>query len=342
MDKHRLTVRPTPKSGESLTSFLFRTGISNGCDKMDIWRDIHTGSVHMLRSNLYYRLDYDFCLIDPKRLSRLLDITLDSIAQLSYFTVCSKFFNNPYQEYDRAMVMIQKALDKKSRKFCPSCIKQEDVYKLIWQLKEIDNCFIHNIKLESNVKLVDIPVVVADTNDLSQQKKTYHRWLFLLESDQMLTKRYGKLSMERSLALKLLFVAQNQATDYIRKDIVGFSKNLVKSLVAFVRGNSVVKKVTQSLLFEVLDYANMNIEQFSKIDVPKSYLNSILTVKEKKVSPSRACMTPWCCNSEHQRMILVNERVEPRKKGIRYPYYFVCEGCFMRYAYQPQPTNGRK
>lgn len=140
-------------------------------------------------------------------------------------------------------------------------------------------------------------------------------------------------AMERSLALKLLFVAQNQASLYIRRDIVGLSKNHVHWFVTFVRGTSVIRKVTQSLLFEVLDYANMAIEDFAKLDVPKSYLNSIFTVKEKKTAD--VCVTPWCCHREHKRMIFINERVEQKKKGIRYPYYFVCEGCFMRYAYQP-------
>lgn len=337
MDNQQLSVRPTPRSGESLTSFLFRAGNLNGCDEMDIWRDIHAGSAHMIRSNLFYRLDYDFCLIDPKRLSTLLDVTLDSIGQLTYFTVCSKFFDDPNQDYDRAMVMIQMVLDKKSSKFCPSCIEKDGAYKLIWQLKEIENCFIHNTRLELNTELVDVSEVVEDTNDLIQQAKTYHRWLFLHEPDQMLTKRYGKLNMERSLALKLLFVAQNQEKIYIRKNIVAFSKNLVKSLVAFVRGTSVKKKVTQSLLFDVLDYANMTIEDFAKLDVPMSYLNSILKVKEKKTAG--VCVTPWCCHREQKRMIFINERIEPRKKGIRYPYYFVCEGCFMRYAYQPESNQ---
>ncbi|WP_162341505.1 TniQ family protein [Paenibacillus paridis] len=337
MVNHQLTVRPTPKSGESLTSFLFRAGNLNGCDEMDIWRDIHAGSDHMIRSNLFCRLDYDFCLINPRRLTRLLDISLDDIAQLTYFTVCSKFFDNPYHDYDRAMVMIQMALDKKSKRFCPSCTKQENVYMLIWQLKDIDKCYIHNIKLDSNVKLVDIPEVEADIKDFNQQVELYRRWQFLLTPGQMLTKKYGNLNMERSLALKTLFVAQNQATVYIRKDIVGFSKNLVKSLVAFVRGTSVIKKVTQSILFEVLDYANMTIEDFVKLDVPKLYLNSLLTVKKKKTAG--ICETPWCCHRERKKMIYINERVEPRKKGIRYPYYFVCEGCFMRYAYQPESNQ---
>lgn len=333
MDNQQLSVRPTPKSGESLTSFLLRAGNLNGCNEMDIWRDIHAGSVHMIKSNLFYRLDYDYCLIDPKRLTRLLDVSLDSIAQLTFFTVCSKFFDNPYQDYDRAMAMIQIALDKKSSKFCPSCIEQDSAYKLIWQLKKIDKCFIHNIKLESKANLVDVLEVVDDLNDLNQQAETYRRWQFLLAPGQILTKRYEKLNMERSLALKILFVAQNQASIYIRKDVVGFSKNLVKSLVAFVRDTSVVKKVTQLLLFEVLDYADMTIEDFAKLNVPKSYLNSVVTVKLKK--EAGVCVTPWCCHRELQRMIFINKRVEPRNKRIRHPHYFVCEGCFMRYAYHP-------
>ncbi|QTH41663.1 TniQ family protein [Cohnella sp. LGH] len=336
VENQLLTVRPTPKLGESLTSFLNRAAKLNGCNEMDIWRSIHAGSIHMLRSQLFYRLDYDFCLIDPKQLSMLLDVTLDSIKKLTFFTVCSKFFDDPYKDYDRAMVMIQMALDKRSRKFCPICIEHEDVYKLTWLLKEVDYCFTHNIRLESNTNLADISEVTSDTNDLNKQEVIYRRWNFLLKSDKVLTKRYGRLNMERSLALKLLFVAQNQASVYVRKDIVGFSKNLVKSLVSFVRGTSSVKKVTQSLLFEVLNYANMTIEEFSNLEVPKSYLTSIFTIKEKKNNPPSTCLAPWCYNQEHQRMILIDDRVEPRKKGIRYPYYYVCKGCFMRYAYHPE------
>jgi hypothetical protein len=364
IENQQLTVRPAPKSGECLTSFLFRATRLNHCGEKDIWGDIHVGSVYRKKKHQYVRLDYDFSMIDPSKLSILLELDQKSINNLTFYNVCAKFFDDPYKDFERAMVMMQSALYKKHRKFCPQCLKQNRVFKLIWQVKDIEICNVHQTKLRTSCyecgqgisysydcleihacenqachqKLTDIIEPVEDRAYIQAQLELYHRWEYLM-SDAELSQRIGELPIEKSIALKLLYVAQNQEIAYKRSNILGISKYVVKNMVAFIRGTSEIKKVTLQLLFLMLDQKSMSIEQFARIEVPTSYMDSLFAVKEKQ--RAQACLTPWCTEYRKKKseMHVVNERIEPRRKGIRYSCYFVCKGCYMRYGYQPNQNN---
>jgi hypothetical protein len=358
MKNSKLSIRPTPRLGESITSILLRAGALNACDVMDVWRYVHNGSKYMLRSHLFYRLDYDFQMIELEKLKELLNISSDSLRRLSFFTVCSKFLDDPYRDFDRASLMIQSEIYSKTRRYCPLCFKEEKVFKLIWQVKTIDLCGVHCSKLRTSCphclnpidyksdymccgnpgctsKLWNTPIMEKVSKSSPFELKNHERWSFLLDPNRELTIKYNNLNMERSLALKLLFVAQNQEEVYIRKNIVGIGGNIAKTLASFVRGNSEVKKVTIKLLFEVLDFSGMSIIQFESLKIPNSYIQSIFTSKEKRVKLPQECLSGWCNNLKALDMLLKDERVEPRKTGVRYPYYYVCPNCFMRYSHDP-------
>lgn len=360
LDNQQLTIRPLPKQGECLTSYLFRITNLNYCGDKDIWRDISVGSIYRLKGYQYHRLDYDFTMIDSKKFTALSGLDQSTINKLTFYNLYTKFFDDPYSDFERAKVMIQPFLNKKQRKFCPQCLKQNPSFKLIWQVMDIEICDIHNVELRNsciecghkvsysmdclekqecenstcNFKLTDRIVPIVDKDYIDTQKERCSRWGFLMNSDVMLTEAYGKLTMERSLALKLLYIAQNQQPKYKRKDIRGISKNIIKTLVAHIRGVTDVKKVNLKLLFQLLDLKGLSIEKFAQINVPESYLNSVFSVK--KSFEAQGCLTPWCPKyMKITSMQLVNEGVRPRKSGVKYSRYFVCKECFMRYSHHP-------
>lgn len=358
MKNQSFALRPIPKFGESISSVMLRAATLNGCDAMEIWRYVYIGREHMLRTHLFYRLDYDFRMVCFDKLKELLGISLDSLRSLSFFTVCSKFLDSPFQDYDRASTMIQSAIEKGKRKYCPLCFKNEKVFKLIWQVKSINSCEVHGCNLISHCLCCQSPIEYksdnmccmnsncssylwdvfeyGDISDLSlDESENLARWLFLINPDQELTRNYNGMTMEKSLALKILYVAQNQENKYMRKNVLGIGQTITKSLVSFIRGTSENKKVNIQLLFDVLDLSSMTIEEFANIKIPNSYIQSILEIKKRRVELPQYCLSEWCENSESSTFIFKDERVEPRNSKIRYPYYYICPNCFLRYSYHP-------
>ncbi|MGW7162654.1 TniQ family protein [Paenibacillus taichungensis] len=358
MKNRKFGLRVIPKLGESFSSVILRSAALNGCDAMDIWRYTHIRGEDMLRTHLFYRLDYDFRLIDFDKLKDLLGISSEPLRNLSFFTVCSKFLNNPYQDYDKASLMIQSAIEKHKRKYCPLCFKDEKVFKLIWQVKSINSCEIHGCNLISHCLRCQSPIDyksdnmrcknsncskylwdVIDYEDISNlspnKSENFERWLFLINPNQQLTKDYKNLTMEKSLVLKLLYVAQNQENIYKRKNILGVGETITKSLVSFIRGKSEIKKANIQLLFDVLDFSSITIEEFANIEVPNSYIYSLLQIKKRRVKLPQSCLSQWCENSESSTFIFKDERVEQGRPKIRYPYFYICPNCFLRYSYHP-------
>ncbi|GLX71427.1 TniQ family protein [Paenibacillus glycanilyticus] len=358
-----LTIRPVPASGECLTSFLMRVASLNRCQLKDLWGDIHIGSIHGKRNNLMHKLDVNNSLTSFDNLSKLLknNVTSNELSQLTFNSVFLKFYNEPHDNVERANVMIRPYINMKHRRVCPLCLEEKGYCKLIWQVNDISVCTEHHVKLIDSCKFCETKILYSDPildtltcnnpackrlisdgatfiNDkyfLEEQYFHIENWENLLNYEFILTRNYNDLDLERSLALKLLFVAQNQEATYRRSHVLGLSTNIVKSLISFIRSGRATKKVTLELVFNQINRLKISLEDFQKIDVPESYVSSV-KIEEKLIVP-QACKTPWCptFNSPNFTMEAMYNRIEPRKKGKRYPYYFVCKECFLRYGYDP-------
>ncbi|MEK5377588.1 TniQ family protein [Paenibacillus sp. FSL P2-0173] len=362
MSNERIAIRPIPKQGESLTSYLLRSANLNKYDIKDLWKKAHIGSEHALRSNQYFRLDFDYTMVDHRKLGNLLGLSRVEVQSLTLYNLHSKFLEDPYQDFDRATVM-NNAFHKKSRNYCPECIKRDVFFKLIWQVKDIEICIEHNMILlsecqycnrefnyqddlesfkicthsESERSFTTSQAYILNSDIRERQLKLYQRWEFLLDPNRKLSQTIGQLSLEQSLAVKVLYLGQNQSHKYDRKAIKHISISIIKNLVSLVRGVSCVKKIDWKQLFIILDACNMSIEEFSVLKVPSVYVNNIYKSKEKQ-KPGQ-CLASWCSSfGESKQIILINNRIEPRKTKVRYNYYYICNDCFMKYGYHTETS----
>ncbi|MCU6794858.1 TniQ family protein [Paenibacillus sp. WQ 127069] len=356
----KLDIRIPITTGNSLSSYLFEICASLGRGEVFIWKSFHCGSKFTLRQKQIYKLDYDFATIHFERLSELTKCSTEQLQNLTFFPLYHKFFDNPYADYVRAMVMIQKEIVKNYRKYCPLCLNNEKGFNLLWQIKGFRMCLEHKVELQNSCPhckqtilyhdnvlrlrrcphsdcrgwLTECSSRITELEVLNEQSQLYHLWSFFLDPKKVLTKRVTTFSMEQSLAIKLLYVAQGFSEIYDRSKQIGISNPIAKSLTSFVRGNRAVKKVTLQLIVTIIRTRQLNIEQFAELEVPLSFVNTIYA--EKKNEASGFCLAPWCKEyRKKQSMILIKKRVEPRRANLRYPNYYVCISCFLRYAYRP-------
>ncbi|WP_025689621.1 TniQ family protein [Paenibacillus zanthoxyli] len=353
-----------PKSGESLTSFIHRMAHLNGCEAKDIWTAVSHSNDKSKSHIKFSRFDYDLRIFEREALAVLLGLTVEELNGMSSLKMYSKFFNDPFEDSEIAATMLRDVFNTNVRKICPLCVKENNVLKLIWQIKEIDICPIHEVRLKSECGhcsgkisysdnilfdptcsnqacagslLSEYEKVPKNEDQFSKQKQYYEDWEFLLFNDTELAQEQKGLSMEQSLAIKLLFIAQGQQKIYSRKDIGYLSKNIIKSLASFIKSNRIVKRVRVQDVLHVLRAVGLSIEKFALMKVSSEYLESILVKRE--ILPSSECLTPWCRQHKkrHVKMQLSKERIESRNRQekVRYSYFYTCTSCFMRYGYHP-------
>lgn len=191
----------------------------------------------------------------------------------------------------------------------------------------------HNPKCEESLeKKFEL---VKEIEYIQKQDYLIKEWKYLLDPTKQLTDIYAELQLEQSLAIKVLYLLQTKANVYIRKNIKILSPVLVKSLASLIRGTSTIKKVFITDLFQIIRGLGIGLEEFSNTVVPNSYIESFF--EKKEVLGSGNCLAEWCSSyNSNIHMDKINNRVEPRKTGLRYSNYFVCLSCFMRYGYHPK------
>ncbi|WP_239717642.1 TniQ family protein [Paenibacillus sp. 19GGS1-52] len=353
-----------PKSGESLTSFILKMTYLNGCEAQDVWKKIGCSNEEARSHIKFSRFDYDLHIFDREKMALLLGVAIAELDDMTSMKLYSKFFSDPYQDFDTAATMLRDVLQTNVRRICPLCVKEKNVFELIWQIKEVDICPIHEVKLKSecshcrkkinhsdnilvdpfcsnqccnNSLLDDYEKVPVDDDVYRKQKQYFDEWRFLLFDNKVLACEQNGLSMEQNLAIKLLYIAQGQQQIYCRKKVSHLSMNIIKTLILLIKSNRVVKRVRVQEVLHVLRAVGLSVEEFACIEVPSKYLNSI--IKQQKVFLSSECLAPWCHNHKKKniKMHLSKERIESRNREekVRYPYYYTCLNCFMKYGYHP-------
>ncbi|CAN7736111.1 TniQ family protein [Paenibacillus sp. LjRoot153] len=366
MDSISLTIRPRVKSGECLTSYLFRAANSNKIPILDIWRYIQTDYGYFLgRSSLLFRLEYDIHSFCDKKILNLLKKNIITIISMTFFIMSYKFFDDPESEYNRAQLMINAKVESKKRKFCPVCLSKDQCFQLIWQVKEIEICYKHLVNLQTecqhcyrqveywdNVFINEEDAIclecmqsltrrvekIKNEKYTSTQIEFYKDWIFLLNPDKTLTKLIEGFSLEQSIAIKVLFLAQSKSEIYNRSEIKLMSLTVIKNLISLIRGTAELKKVSIGDVLSLTRYLGISLEEFSVIKVPDIYVSS-LTLKKEENRP-KCCLANWCkMYKKEGSMNKINNRIEPRMKGIRYPNYYYCTYCSIRYGFDPANNN---
>lgn len=348
----RFTVRPKPKVGESLTGYLLRVVHRNFVDINRLFTFVHNGS----RRRTDHQIDIlPERVIDLESLSGLVGVPLSQLRAMTFQPVVEKYVDqiDASQDYPAAM---RDVTDKTHRRFCPLCLQEGGVLKLNWQVKEVEICDKHHVRLTSKCPAcaTDQPFLsknlavlrclscgsklasngaakVDDTDLIDAQLRVYSDWRYLMSpSFSSLVPQIQNYSQEKSLAIAVLYLLQGKPETYNPESTPQPRlRKLTQGLVRMVRNDSDPKWVSVAQSLSILRSLNLTPPEIKSIHIPDSFVASLYPSKYS-LGP---CLAPWCRfygTSSGMKRILWKLCFEENK--VRYAYPCVCTGCYMRYG----------
>ncbi|MFF2018923.1 TniQ family protein [Paenibacillus sp. NPDC058177] len=315
-----LTIRPIPREGESLNSYLMRICKANMISYMDLLRYVQP----VENKDVFYRRSIRIDIMpqqkhDMSKLAILLRLSENKLFEMTYDSLRLKL--NQYGLYlgDDFLTLMPLLLESKLRKFCPLCLKENFGFQLLWQVKNIDCCIKHNIKLSTNCPSCNQKQNYFHNNlgsyrcnhcdsALFFENETFERiddyfamrkfldWQYILDPQTQLFPE-SDIGVEKMLCISFIYFLQFQLEEFP----TNYNYNLVKkklrhdylhSIIRYINDKSSPQKVTFSYLMNVLSKENLRLEDFAKVKVPKSYTNSLFYQEE--ISDKFKCLTPWC------------------------------------------------
>lgn len=332
--------RPSPKNNESLTSYIHRVAIKNHVSNHELWRLLAPNTAHYPQASLSNSLDiYPYSFFDLNLYESMLLHKEHRLHTLTFIPLFEKF--GIYIDTIPHSRILSGLIDK-YRKYCPACLEEYLYYKLIWQVKEITWCPKHNISLFSKCwncnknlnllpsdsqigicpycgeELKNAPAFQTEINNSRLQID----WEYLLNPNKGL-KPIQNCSIQQSLALKLLYMAQNN----------NLETTSLKPILQIARESKVNQTfVHLSSIFKIIRKVGISMEDFLCLDVPTVFIKSIFKT-HVSMNKQYACLAPWC--ESYQRpgsLIKTSTSTKHKKDGSHSNYYMFCSKCGIEYC----------
>lgn len=349
----RCTIRPKPKPGESLTSFVMRIAELNCLSFIDVWRHFNSAfqKVHMkdaIQLDLHYKR-----VINLKHLKNITGLTDQYLSTMSLSKLFEKFHGDldislQTREFMMGLFMTN------TRRYCSKCLKEGNYYKLSWQISELTLCELHGVELTStcNYCLKEQPYIWKGmvnvrcnycnnsltfektneiiSNDVSiEQNRIQQDWGFILNPEKPLIPILSD-SNKLSIAVSLLYL--NNKSNISNQGLQTYEYG---KLSRFVRGKGEPYSLTLMLILKVIRSLQVSVEDYSKIIILEHERNRLKeTDFQKKGVVLGPCLSPWC-NSFGQNDLMTITNFTSPKLYINKTYYIdvrICLGCYLRYG----------
>lgn len=341
----RFLFRPAPKHGESLTSYLLRISKINVVSPHDLWRLLLPQDSHYPQSSMSSILDLNpYAVLQLRDFEFMLGIEKTNLEMLTFMPV---FRALGVTNISRSKIL--SGLTDSNRKYCPKCLKETPVYKLIWQVKEITWCDKHNIRLLSKCWKCnkDIPLLpskgvvglcpscssplknapVKNVEGLEVHLRIKEDWEFLLNSINNF-KPIKDLTTEQTLALKIIFLAQSF------EKLKGYNfRSLITPILQIARKSKTTQTfIHLSTILHLLRTADVSFKDFAEMEIPKDFIESILKHDSRMVD-QYSCLAPWCEGYlKPGTLKRTATSTKKRKDGNTYNYYMYCSKCGLEYC----------
>lgn len=174
-----------------------------------------------------------------------------------------------------------------TRRYCPLCLGENKMYKLIWQIKGINFCSLHKTALVSicpkcNTKIHllarngDIGFCPSCEAELSSAIPTEYShnetedlliniWESFFDSKTPKFQAIKNLTYNQTLAIKLLFFLRN------------YRYNVIKNqLITFARENSYNSTLHVDYIINLLLKIHTSFSSFLTTDIPHDFINNIV------------------------------------------------------------------
>ncbi|WP_025693124.1 TniQ family protein [Paenibacillus zanthoxyli] len=359
----RLTIRPEVKYGESLSSYLMRACQANMILYFDLLRHVQP----IKSMDVFYRRSIRIDIMpqqkhDMRRLAMLLGQTEKSLYEMTFDSLRLKL--NHYGLYlnDSFLTLMPVLLESNKRKFCTYCLKENIGYQMLWQVREIDVCLKHKVKLKTSCPICNHDqsyihnnlgayrcyhcgnYLFSENQQFHEANKEcmpqrYNEWQYILDpKKQLFPGLVNGLDLQKTICITLIYILQLQLeespTQY-RYNLVSrlLRHDYLHSILRFINDETSPQKVTFPQIIKILNKIKISFKAFTKTKVPASYVNSIKLLKNQE-KVNRKCLTPWCITfdkSDALKEIPFTHNSTFKKE--KYSGASICDNCGIRYGY---------
>lgn len=350
--------RPKLFEGESLTSYLQRFAKENEINPNLLWTRLK-GSGNPQVSNAS-AIDWaPEKQINLSLLAEMSGLLIGDVVGMTFMNLLCKL-GNRHNDLFRSRAL--KGLIESSRKFCPVCIKEKPYYKLIWQVKELVVCDIHQIKLVDRcpacnkrnpclsktsiigyclycgASLSDAVIEQVPDDKFNQHDRLYRDWEFLLDSTTILTAENKDIAI--NLGIKKVYL-DLEKPNYIKKFLIerGTTNDyILYRLVNQKEPERSNQTMTLAALLRTARNCCGSLEEFSQISVPQSFINDVYKLySSKRKIEDYKCIAPWCKSYNTPGSLIRTASGKSSKyEGTEVDFanitYLFCNKCGVRYG----------
>lgn len=296
--------RPIPVMGESLSGYLIRTAAHNCSDIFSLIREIKAAP-KLNETVLYHQIDSN-----PKKLDLNLVMNLTKLEPAQLFAMTYQPLFQKFIETDELDIAFKSILRNQTevqyRRFCPACLQQycsegkRGVFKIIWQVKDIELCHIHQTPLTSicpkcGAKQRYITNELGDyicfecgeelfiNNELNIGKsalndcdnQVFQLWDYLFDSGTKGLIKTPGLKYEVQMAITLLYLLHKK-DDKGRADLAPLMSKLERrKALLFIQNRDTNLFVTPYRLSTLLTRAGASANDFFDTIVPEDFIELI-------------------------------------------------------------------
>jgi hypothetical protein len=352
---NRFTIRPIIGAEECLTSYLLRLANQNFVDVSAIWRKCQNDSIYKVDRNLSFNFDiYPEDIVEIDKLSAMCKFPLDKLPYHTFKPILQYY----YGIGTSGKKLIGKEYEKRHRKYCSLCLKENGQFNIFWQVKEITMCdkhfisltdsctncsskqkylhdnFIHYKCLNCSASLLNQKQVsVTDITIKNTQLRFYEDWRSLFKFPKnLLSKKIGSIVNHKKLALILLFLTHPAPNQSSRGKCNNISPSQMGKFVKLVKGK-IDETISLRSFLDIIRKLNITIKHLSEVKVPLSYIRKILKDNKRKTGN---CLTPWCkYQGTREKLKVISEHAKGKSiqgKNL-YSQIAVCTECWMKFGY---------
>ncbi|ASJ56832.1 hypothetical protein BP422_26915 [Brevibacillus formosus] len=353
----RFTIRPKPIYGESLSSYLIRIGQLNQLTYIDISHLIKSDHRQRVHQRSSFKIDlFAQKFISSKKIDEVLNLDMSTWKSMTFSYLYEKFYDQAELEVSHELFFSGNMINTSTRSFCPKCLKEEKgVYKLLWQVKELNVCQKHSVPLRDTCptcgkrqpyvfdsmanaecsycrnKLYEKKDEHAQVS-IEKQPTIYSDWEYLIDPNKKGVTVWYK-DKRRSALISLFFLAQGEKFPFAREEIEALSADYKHSSLKYLKEKRDVKKsyrVTLPVILKVLRKKEKNVDYFFSLQVPIDYIQSVIS--EESRYEIGTCKAPWCISYESKRSMKRISKLFLKNDNKIFGAPYICIDCNVIYG----------
>lgn len=312
------TIRPKLHEGESLLSYLMRVVNANGIANIsELWQSVKEGNLYKVDRQFAYKFDlYPSDIASITKLGGFLNKSKNELKEHSFEPIVSLFYPG-----SAGKMIFGKEIELKHRRFCRECLEETGVYKLKWQVKEIEMCEKHLMMVTSqcpncgdhqpyrnrkylnqlqcdncgNNLFDNIVKSSLETVFIQRQLRILRDWNYIFGDLIVKATHYFKnpQRIHNHIAILLLFFTTPLEGTVNYKKHPFFIPSQAKKLLMLARNEIEDERLNLSFVLNTLRNLNIELKDVFLKKVPFSFCKFIKNKKEKN-KINKTCESHWC------------------------------------------------